>query len=41
MESVRLEHENMTQLVLVSLRGGVKEGRRLSNEEKARLSWTT
>jgi hypothetical protein len=34
MESVQLEHENVTQLVLVSLRGGVEEGRRLSNEEK-------
>lgn len=34
MESVQLEHENVTQLVLVSLRDGVEEGRRLSNEEK-------
>lgn len=34
MESVQLEHENATQLVLVSLRDGVEEGRRLSNEEK-------
>src|SRR3954466_7958322 len=33
MESVQLEHENVTQLVLVSLRDGVEEGRRLSNEE--------
>ena len=34
MESVQLEHENVTQLVLVSLRDGVEEGRRLANEEK-------
>ena len=34
MKSVQLEHENVTQLVLVSLRDGVEEGRRLSNEEK-------
>ena len=34
MESVQLEHENVTQLVLVSLRDGVEEVRRLSNEEK-------
>ena len=34
MESVQLEHEDVTQLVLVSLRDGVEEGRRLSNEEK-------
>jgi hypothetical protein len=34
MESVQLEHENLTQLVLVSLRDGVEEGRRLPNEEK-------
>ena len=34
MESVQIEHENVTQLVLVSLRDGVEEGRRLSNEEK-------
>jgi small subunit ribosomal protein S12 len=34
MESVQLEHENVTQLVLVSLRDGVEEGRGLSNEEK-------
>ena len=34
MESVQLEHENVTQLVLVSLQDGVEEGRRLSNEEK-------
>lgn len=34
MESVQLEHEKVTQLVLVSLRDGVEEGRRLSNEEK-------
>lgn len=34
MESIQLEHENVTQLVLVSLRDGVEEGRRLPNEEK-------
>ena len=34
MESVQLEHENVTQLVLVSLRDGVEEGGRFSNEEK-------
>ena len=32
MESVQLEHENVTQLVLVSLRDGVEEGRRFSNK---------
>lgn len=32
MESVQLEHENVTELVLVTLRDGVEEGR--SNEEK-------
>lgn len=31
MESVQLEHENATELVLVTLRDGVEEGR---NEEK-------
>ena len=36
MESVQLEHENVTELVLVTLVDGVEEGRRLrlSNEEK-------
>jgi small subunit ribosomal protein S12 len=34
MESVQLEYENVTQLVLVSLRDRVEEGRRLLNEEK-------
>ncbi|KAK9082258.1 hypothetical protein Syun_031716 [Stephania yunnanensis] len=34
MESVQLEHENVTELVLVALRDGVEEGRRFSNEEK-------
>ncbi|KAL5696905.1 glutathione transferase [Ranunculus cassubicifolius] len=34
MESVPLEHENVTELVLVALRDGVEEGRRFSNEEK-------
>ena len=33
-ESVQLEHENVTELVLVTLRDGVEEGRRFSNEEK-------
>ena len=34
MESVPLEHENVTELVLVALRDGVEGGRRFSNEEK-------
>jgi len=34
MESVRLEHENVTEFVLVTLRDRVEEGRRFSNEEK-------
>lgn len=34
MESVQLEHENVTELVLVTLRDGVEEGRKFSNEEK-------
>ncbi|KAJ4699987.1 30S ribosomal protein S12, chloroplastic [Melia azedarach] len=34
MESVQLEQENVTELVLVTLGDGVEEGRRLSNEEK-------
>ena len=34
MESVPLEHENVTELVLVALRDGVEEGRIFSNEEK-------
>ena len=34
MESVQLEHENVTELVLVTLRAGVEEGRRFSNEER-------
>ena len=29
-----MEHENVTELVLVTLRDGVEEGRRFSNEEK-------
>ncbi|CAA6655302.1 unnamed protein product [Spirodela intermedia] len=32
MENVQLEHENVTALVLVTLRDGVEEGRRFSNE---------
>ena len=28
------EHENVTELVLVTLRDGVEEGRRFSNEEE-------
>lgn len=39
MESVQLEHENVTELVLVTLRDGVEEGRRLSNEEKNPITW--
>ena len=34
MESVQLEHENVTELVLVTLRNGVEEGKKFSNEEK-------
>ncbi|KAF9595084.1 hypothetical protein IFM89_036973 [Coptis chinensis] len=34
MESVPLEHENVTELVLVALQDGVEEGRRFSNEER-------
>ena len=34
MESVQFEHENMNELILVTLHNGVEEGRRLSNEEK-------
>ena len=33
-ESVQLEHENVTELVLVILRNGVEEGKKFSNEEK-------
>ena len=34
MESVQLEHENVTKLVLVTLRDGVEEWRGFSNAEK-------
>ncbi|MBA0754558.1 hypothetical protein Gogos_020209 [Gossypium gossypioides] len=34
MESVQLEHENVTEFVLFTLRDRVEEGRRFSNEEK-------
>ncbi|PPS14182.1 hypothetical protein GOBAR_AA06396 [Gossypium barbadense] len=34
MESVQLEHENVTEFVLVTLRDKVEERRRFSNEEK-------
>ncbi|KAG4204806.1 hypothetical protein ERO13_A04G062885v2 [Gossypium hirsutum] len=34
MESVQLEHENVTKFVLVTLWDRVEEGRRFSNEEK-------
>ncbi|TYJ00669.1 hypothetical protein E1A91_A13G101300v1 [Gossypium mustelinum] len=34
MESVQLEHENVTEFVLVTLRDRVEEGRSFSNEEK-------
>ncbi|MBA0665915.1 hypothetical protein Goklo_002383 [Gossypium klotzschianum] len=34
MESVQLEHENVIEFVLVTLRDRVEEGRRFSNEEK-------
>uniref|UniRef100_K4D762 Ribosomal protein S7 n=1 Tax=Solanum lycopersicum TaxID=4081 RepID=K4D762_SOLLC len=33
MDSIQLEHENVTKLVLVTLRGGVKEGGGFSNTE--------
>ncbi|KAF6139253.1 hypothetical protein GIB67_038158, partial [Kingdonia uniflora] len=33
-ESVQLEYENVTELVLVTLGDGVEEWRRFSNEEK-------
>jgi len=33
MESVQLEHENVTRLVLVSLWDEVEEGQRILNEE--------
>ncbi|MFQ6629666.1 hypothetical protein Gotur_007278 [Gossypium turneri] len=34
MESVQLEHENVIEFVLVTLRDRVEEGRRFSNGEK-------
>jgi hypothetical protein len=34
MESVQLEHENVTKLVLVTLRDRVEEGRGFSDAEK-------
>ena len=34
MESVQLEHENVIELVLVTLWDGVEKGRRFWNEEK-------
>lgn len=34
MESVQLEHKNVTELVLITLRDGVEEGRRFSNKEE-------
>ena len=34
MESVQLEHENVTKLVLVTLRDRVEEGRGFSDTEK-------
>jgi len=41
MENVQLEHENVTQLVLVTLRDGVEEGRRFSNKEKDQIPITS
>lgn len=38
MESVQLEHENVTEWVLVPLRDGVEEGRKFSNEEKGPMT---
>ncbi|PPR87732.1 hypothetical protein GOBAR_AA32960 [Gossypium barbadense] len=34
MERVQLEHENLTEFVLITFRDKVEEGRRFSNEEK-------
>ena len=34
MERVQLEHENVTKLARLTLRDGVEERRRFSNEEK-------
>ena len=33
-ESVQLEHENVTELVLVTLRNGIEEGERFSNRTR-------
>jgi len=33
MKSLQLEHENVTELVLVTLRNGVEEGKKFLNEE--------
>ncbi|CAN6446853.1 unnamed protein product [Victoria cruziana] len=38
MESVQLKHENITELLLVTLRDRVEEGRRFSNDSKGDLS---
>lgn len=39
MESVQLKHENVTELVLVTLRDGVEEGRRFSKRGKGSNSF--
>ena len=36
-ESVQLEHENVTELVLVTLRNGIEEGERFSNRTRKRI----
>lgn len=38
MESVQLEYENVTKLVLVTLRDGVERGRGFSNAEKGLMT---
>ena len=38
-ESVQLEHENVTELVLVTLRNGIEEGERFSNRTRKRIQW--
>ena len=38
-ESVQLEHENMTELVLVIIRNGIEEWKRFSNRTRKRIQW--
>jgi len=35
----QLEHENVTELVLVTLRNGIEEGERFSNRTRKRIQW--